>query len=269
MTMDLGLQGKVVFITGASGGIGRALAGELAAEGARLALHAHRDLAGLAAFVAERRLDAVTVRADVSQAAEIDAAMDAAAERLGRIDVCVVNAGVWPPEDVPLHQMDEARIRRVLDVNLLGAMFTARAFLRRLAIAGPRGDGFGAGLVFIGSTAGRFGERGHVEYAAAKAALRGVVLSLKNEIVHLDPAGRANLVEPGWTRTEMAAAAIDRNLVESALRTMPLRRLGTPEDVARTVTWLASPASRHITGAFLMVAGGMEGRVLWPGGSSS
>ena len=115
------------------------------------------------------------------------------------------------------------------------------------------------------STAGQFGEAGHVAYSASKAALRGVVRSLKNEIVHVDPAARVNLVDPGWTRTPMAEGAMeDAAAVERALATTPLRRVAEPEDVASTCVFLASPTrARHLTGQIVGVHGGMEGRRLW------
>jgi 3-oxoacyl-[acyl-carrier protein] reductase len=202
---------------------------------------------------------------DVRDPAGLEASMQRAEERWGRVDICVANAGIWPAEAHLLHELPEARVREVLEINLLGALWTARAFMASLSRRGPRKDGHGASLIFIGSTAGRFGERGHTEYAVSKAGLRGLLLSLKNEIVTLDPKARVNLVEPGWTVTPMAQASLDRSgATESVTRTMPLRQLASPDDVARAVLFLASPTmARHLSGETLMVAGGMEGRVLW------
>ncbi len=241
---------KLVCITGASGGIGRPLAEAFASRGARLLLLAHRGAASLDDWRGRARIAV----ADVRDPAALDAAL--AGER---IDVCVANAGIFPPDDVGLHAMSEARVREVIDTNLLGSMWTARAFLKNLA-AHPGRD---AALVLIGSTSARFGERGHAEYSTSKAGLYGLLRSLKNEIVDLDPTGRVNLVEPGWTVTEMARTSIDDGAVQRALRTMPLRRMAAPEDVANAVVFLASPAARHVTGEVLTVAGGMEGRVRW------
>lgn len=258
--MDLGLGDKVALITGAAGGIGAALVRAFVAEGARVLGTSRRppeippgDRVAWAA-------------ADVRRIEDLEAAARAAEARWGRLDVCVVNAGVWPPEDQPLDALPEARVREVLEVNLLGAMWTARAFLASLRRTGPRPDGHGASLIFIGSTAGRFGERGHAEYASTKAALRGLTLTLKNEIVAVDPAGRVNLIDPGWTVTPMVEDALDRDpgRVEQATRTMPIRRLATPDDVAAAALFFASPVmSRHVSGEALLVAGGMEGRILW------
>ena len=118
-------------------------------------------------------------------------------------------------------------------------------------------------VLFIGSTSGRFGERGHAEYSASKSALRGLTLSLKNEIVDLDPRGRVNLVEPGWTVTEMTKDALkDDAMLARSLATMPLKRVATPDDIADAVLWLSSPRARHVSGEVVTVAGGMEGRLL-------
>ena len=262
--MLLGLADRVVWVTGASGTIGRALAAAFAAEGAYLVLQAGGRAADLRAFVDARPWydRALVLGGDVRDEGALDGVVAAAEARFGRLDVCVPNAGIWPPEETPLHRMDAARIREVVEVDLLGVLWTVRAFLRSLERTGPRGDGEGAAVVLVGSTAGRFGERGHGEYAAAKSALRGLNLTLKNEIVALDPAARVNLVEPGWTVSEMTRSELARpGAAERALRTAALERLALPEDVASAVCWLASPAARHVTGEVLTVAGGMEGRV--------
>ncbi len=265
--MDLRLGDKTVFITGASGGIGRALARVFGAERARLILHAGRNAARLRQWLADQPFvrRATVVEADVTRPAEVQRAFDAGLRATGRIDACVVNAGIWPPQRANLHEMDEERIRAVLDVNLLGALWTCRAFLRVLAQSGPRPDGDGAAIVLIGSTAGRFGERGHCEYAVSKAGLHGLLLTLKNEIVDLDPCGRVNLVEPGWTRTAMTDEPLgDDETLRAVVATMPLRQIATAEDVARIVAAVASPAvSRHVSGQVLTIAGGMEGRLRW------
>lgn len=264
--METGLRDHVVFITGASGGIGRAVAEAVAAEGALLALHGRRQAAGLADYLAAQpwRDRALVVEADVAQPDQIAAAMDRAVERFGRVDVCVANAGQWPSEDRMLHEMSVERLRATLDTNLLGAAWTARAFMAALARTGPRPEG-GAALVFTGSTAGRYGERDHCDYAMSKAGLYGLVRSLKNEVVRLDPYARVNMVEPGWTVTHMARPALqDPEVVRRVVRTMPLRQIARAADIARTVVFLCSPLlARHISGEVITVAGGMEGRLLW------
>ncbi len=268
--MDLDLRGRVAFITGASGGIGWAMAQAFASEGARLVLHAHRHGAQLRERLARAGAawDALVVEADVTDPDAVQAAMDQGAQHFGRIDVCIANAGVWETESQPLDAMPVAHVRETLAVNLLGALWTARAFMGQLRRAVPADRGAGASLTFIGSTAGRFGERGHCDYAVSKAGLYGLLRTLKNEIVLIDPAARVNLVEPGWTQTALASDTLaETGMIERVVRTMPLRRIAQPLDIAAAVLFLSSPAAaRHVSGEVLTVAGGMEGRVLWEPG---
>ncbi|MFO7564112.1 MAG: SDR family oxidoreductase [Enhygromyxa sp.] len=265
--MDTQLAGLTVMITGASGGIGEAIALAFAREGANLVLHANRRLDKLEDLVGLEGLGdrSILGRSDLREPSALDPLFELARERFGRVDVVIANAGIWPPEDKPLHELEPARIREVLDVNLLGTIFTCRSFAAQLAARGPRADGRGASICLIGSTAGRFGEARHLEYAVSKAGLYGLMRSLKNELVELDPWARINLVEPGWTVTPMAEAALERpGTIEKVCATMPLRQLARPEDVARAVLFLSSPAlARHLSGEVLTVAGGMEGRRLW------
>jgi 3-oxoacyl-[acyl-carrier protein] reductase len=118
--------------------------------------------------------------------------------------------------------------------------------------------------VLVGSTAGIFGEAGHADYAAAKSAiLGGLLLSLKNEVVRKNPRARVNAVAPGWTESPMTRGHVSEEQVRRVSRTMALRKVAQPEDVARQVVVLASPAlSGHISGQVVTVAGGMEGRVV-------
>jgi 3-oxoacyl-[acyl-carrier protein] reductase len=120
--------------------------------------------------------------------------------------------------------------------------------------------------VFVGSTAGVFGEAGHADYAAAKSAITGgLLLSLKNEIVRIAPRGRVNAVAPGWTETPMTRGLVDPDQVRAVSRTMALRKVASPNDVAAQVVVLASDRlSGHVTGQLVVVAGGMEGRTVHP-----
>lgn len=271
--MDLGLRDRVVVVTGASGGIGRALSEAFADEGSLLALTSTSRLRELESWIAAQpwRDRAVALSADVTKPTSIGAALDAACARFGRVDACIANAGRWTPEFALLHQADEQRIRGAIDTNLMGSLWTARALFACLARTGPRpveAGGAGASLVFIGSTAGRFGEKGHAEYAVGKAGLYGLVRTLKNEIVDVDPYGRVNMIEPGWTVTHMVRPALDEpGRIAKVVRTMPLKQLARAKDIARAACFLCSPtAARHVTGEVLTIAGGMEGRVLWETG---
>ena len=142
--------------------------------------------------------------------------------------------------------------------NLTTTFLTARGFLREVA------RNHNGSLVLVGSTAGLVGEEGHADYAAAKSAiLGGLLLSLKNEIVRIAPTGRVNAVAPGWTDSPMTRGHVDPEAIRRISRTMALRKVALPEDVARQVVVLASDnLSGHVTGQIVTVAGGMEGRVL-------
>jgi 3-oxoacyl-[acyl-carrier protein] reductase len=255
--VDTDLKGKGVLVTGASGGIGAACARAFAAEGARVAVHYHRGRERAEAVAAELA-DAPVLGADLTSEEEVEHLFAAAREALGRIDVCVAVAGVWPREDRPVWQMSLERWRETLDANLTASFLTARAFLREVERNGS------GSLVLVGSTAGIFGEAGHADYAAAKSAiLVGLLLSLKNEIVRIAPAGRVNAVAPGWTESPMTRGLVDPERMRAVSRTMALRKIAQPEDVARQVVVLASDElSGHVTGQVVVVAGGMEGRVL-------
>ncbi len=256
--MDLGLDGLGVLVTGASGGIGGATARAFAAEGARVAAHYHRNAAAAQALAAE--IGGVALGADLRSQEQVDALIPAALEALGRLDVVVANAGVWPREDVDVVDLDLERWRATIEANLTATFLTCRAFLRHV-----RTTSSGA-LVLVSSTAGRFGEAGHADYAAAKAAIgRGLLLSLKNEAARLGPGVRVNAVAPGWTTSPMTARDLDHAAVERVTATMALRKVATTEDIAAAILWLASPtAAGHVTGTELVVAGGMEGRLLHP-----
>ena len=257
--MNTGLAGKGVLVTGASGGIGSACARAFAAEGARLAVHYHRG-EQRAREVAAELGGAPVLRADLQDEVEVDRLFAAAREALGRVEVCAAVAGVWPREDTPVWELSLERWEATLRANLTATFLTARGFLREVAR-----NGHGS-LVLVGSTAGRFGEAGHADYAAAKSALQGgLLLSLKNEIVRVAPKARVNAVAPGWTVSPMTRGAIDDDVVERVTRTMALRKVARPEDVARQVVVLASDElSGHVTGEVVTVAGGMEGRTVHP-----
>jgi 3-oxoacyl-[acyl-carrier protein] reductase len=255
--VETGLAGQGVVVTGASGGIGAACARAFAAEGARVLVHYRRGEERARALAVELG-GAPLVHADLTLETEAEQLFAGAREALGRVDVCAAVAGVYPAEDAPVWELDLERFEQTLEQNLTATFLTARAVLRGLA-----GTGRGA-LVLVGSTAGRFGEAGHADYAAAKAAIQvGLLLSLKNEVARLGPGVRVNAVAPGWTASPMTRGLREPDDVERSTRTMPLRKVATPEDVAAQVVVLASERlSGHVTGELVTVAGGMEGRVV-------
>ncbi len=257
--METGLAGQGVVVTGASGGIGAACARMFAAEGARVLVHYHRGEERARALAAELG-GASLVRADLTAEADVDRLFAQAREALGAVDVCAAVAGVYPSADEPVWELGLDRFERTIAQNLTATFLTARAFFREAARTG-RGS-----LVLVGSTAGRFGEAGHADYAAAKAAIQvGLLLSLKNEAARLGPGVRVNAVAPGWTASPMTRGLLEPDDVERITRTMPLRKVATPDDVAAQVVVLASERlSGHVTGELVTVAGGMEGRVVHP-----
>ncbi len=258
--MDTGLAGKGVVVTGASGGIGAACARQFAAEGAKVLVHYHRGEERARAVAAELG-GAAVAQADLTVESDVDRLFAGAREALGSVDVCAAVAGVWPAEDVPVWELSLERWEETVRQNLTATFLTARGFLREVAR-----NGHGS-LVLVGSTAGRFGEAGHADYAAAKSALQaGLLLSLKNEIARIAPLARVNAVAPGWTVSPMTRGLVDDEAVRRISRTMALRKVAQPEDVAAQVVVLASDVlSGHVSGQLVTVAGGMEGRVVHDG----
>ncbi len=255
--METGLAGKGVLVTGASGGIGAACARQFFAEGARVVVHYNRGRDRAEQIAAELG-GAPVAGADLADEADVERLFEEARRALGRVDVCAAVAGVWPRADEPVWELSLERWEQTLRANLTSAFLTARAFLREV---GRNGHG---SLVLVASTAGLVGEAGHADYAAAKSALaHGLLLSLKNEIVRVAPRGRVNCVCPGWTESPMTRGHVDPEQVRRISRTMALRKVAQPEDVARQVVALASDeVSGHVTGQVVTVAGGMEGRVV-------
>jgi 3-oxoacyl-[acyl-carrier protein] reductase len=255
--IETGLEGKGVIVAGASGGIGAACARAFAAERARVVVHYNRGEERARALAEE--IEAADVgQADVTCEAEVERLFDDARAALGTVDVCVAVQGVWPREDVPVWELPLDRWEETLRQNLTSVFLVARGFLREVSR-----NGHGS-LVLVGSTAGIFGEAGHADYAAAKSGvLGGLLLSLKNEITRIAPLGRVNAVAPGWTESPMTRGLVDPETVRAVSRTMALRKVAQPADVAAQVVALASDrVSGHVSGQVVVVAGGMEGRTV-------
>jgi 3-oxoacyl-[acyl-carrier protein] reductase len=265
--METSLRDKVVLITGASGGIGSATARAFAAEGAKLVLHCHRNLTGARRLQKElAAIESLVIAADLTKEAAVKKLFTQALKKFGRVDTLVANAGSWEVHAVPLHEKSLAQWRDTIDGVLTSAFLCTREFFR---IVAKQKTG---NAVVIGSTAAVFGEAGHADYAAAKAALAyGFTRSLKNELARLAPhtknycGGRINCICPGWTAVPRNIAKLmDAQIIRKVTATMALPKIARPEDIANAVVFLSSDQlAGHITGQTLVIAGGMEGRTLW------
>lgn len=256
--MNLGLGGKTVLITGASGGIGRATAEIFAEEGTSLILHCRRNIDALREMRKSLLVASAAYSGDISDERDVDLLFSDTYRIFGGIDVCIANAGIAPSDDRNVEEMMPERFDQVIETNLRGAWLTAKAFFRVMnADSSPV-------LIFVGSTSGTYGEEGHSEYSVSKAGLYGLTKTLSIEITRLtQQRGRVNMVSPGWIRTEMTKDfEADKNLVRREMQTRALGRVGYPEEVAKLIVFLASDAASYITGQNIHVDGGMGARVL-------
>jgi 3-oxoacyl-[acyl-carrier protein] reductase len=265
--LNADLAGKSVLVTGASGGIGSAIARAFLDEGGRVIAHYHRRKNALAEFqTMVSRQQLLTVQADLTREADVKRLFSAAVKSFGRIDTVIANAASWEIRDVPLQQMTLQQWRKSINGVLTSTFLTLREFFK-IVEKQRRGN-----AVVIASTAAVFGEAGHADYAAAKAAIAyGLTRSLKNELSRLAPhtndycGGRINCISPGWTIVPRLKAKLsDAKAVRKVTATMALPQLARPVDIANAAVFFASDSlARHLTGQNLVIAGGMEGRWLW------
>lgn len=259
--MDLELQNKHVIVTGASGGIGTEITKIFLSEKANVTAQFNTKNDSLKELMKSHADCLQMIQADLRKEEDVKKLFKNANEKFGRVDVLIANAGVWPKEITPIYKMSLERWNSTLSIDLTSVFLCSKYFMQNLE--NYLGD-FGS-IILIGSTAGVFGEANHGDYSSAKAGMKGFMLSVKNEIVHIASKGRINLVNPGWTVTPMARGSLtDKESVKKILQTIPMRKVATPEDIANTVVFLSSEkASGHISGQTITIAGGMEGRVLF------
>jgi len=263
--MDLQLENVHVLVTGASGGIGVETTRLFLKQGAMVSAHYRTSPSILNDLLSEYGPGRVqAVKADLTKEEDVMTMFAEATRAYGPVQVVIVNHGYWPPEAVPVVRMTLDQWNSTVSTDLTSSFLVIRGYLRGLETASSSVKEKAA-IVLIGSTAGKYGEAGHADYAACKSAMMyGLTLSLKNEVVKIAPKGRVNCVAPGWVRTPMAASALkDPKVVYQAIATTPLKKVAEPADIASQIVLLSSTAvSGHVSGQVVMVEGGMEGRLL-------
>ena len=247
--LDLELAGRIALVTGASRGIGKAIALDLAGRGADVVVNfsqSHAAAAAVAAQIEALGRRSLAVQADVSDPDAVRAMTDRVGAELGRPDILVNNAGIT--RDTLAMRMKDEDWAAVLATDLTGAFLVTRACMR-----GMVRKRWGR-IITIGSVVGTMGNAGQVNYAAAKAGLAGMTRSLAKELGSRNIT--VNLVAPGFIRTDITAD-LTQEQIDAVLSQVPLERLGDPEDVAPLVGFLAGDGARYITGQVLHVDGGL------------
>jgi len=242
------LDGQIALVTGATRGIGKAIALELARQGASVVGTSTTDAgaAAISAYLREAGARGEGIRLDVTDAASIEVARSSIAERLGEVAILINNAGIT--RDNLLLRMKDDEWDAIMDTNLKSVYRLSKAVLRGMMKARH------GRIVNIGSVVGVSGNAGQVNYAAAKAALIGFSKSLAQEIGSRNIT--VNCVAPGFIDTDMTRSLTDAQR-QKLIERIPLGRLGLPEDVAHAVAFLASREAGYITGATLHVNGGL------------
>jgi 3-oxoacyl-[acyl-carrier protein] reductase len=243
------LRGKTAIITGGSRGIGRSTTLRLAEAGANVVVNYLSNEAAAEEVVREAKekgVDALAIRADVSNVDQAEHLVQLTVERFGGLDIVVANAGIW--EGSPIESMSESLWDRVIDINLKGTWSVCRAAVK---VMKQQKSG---SIVIVSSTAGQRGEAGYSNYAASKGGQISFTKALASELA---PHVRVNCVAPGWVDTELNEDVFgDQAYRRKVTDEIPLRRMATADDIAFPIVFLASEWARHITGEVLNVNGG-------------
>ena len=243
------LKGKTAVVTGASRGIGRAIAIKLATLGVNIVVNYRNSYDAVQEVVKEIQAlgaRALAVQCDISSFKDVESMMKKSMEELGSIDILVNNAGIT--KDGLLMRMKEEEFDSVIDINLKGA-FNCTRHISAIMLKQRSGR-----IINISSVSGLTGNAGQVNYSSAKAGILGMTKAVAKEL-----AGRGvtcNAVAPGYIQTDMTEGLADK-VKENIMNSIPLKRLGTPEDVANAVAFLASEEAAYITGQVINVDGGM------------
>ncbi len=241
--------GKTAVVTGASRGVGRATALRLAEAGANVIVnYLTNDVEGAETvrLCEERGVRAVAVKGDTSEFLQAKRVADRAIEEFGGIDLLVLNAGIW--EGAPIEDMSEEVWNKVLNTNLKSAWAMSKACVPSMK---KRESG---SIVLVSSTAGQRGEANFSNYAASKGGQISFTKALASELC---PKIRVNCVAPGWIETAMVRPVFDDpDYYKSVVKSIPLERIATTDDVALAICFLLSPWSRHITGEVMNINGG-------------
>ena len=245
--MDLQLEGSVAIVTGASRGLGRAAAGALVAEGARV-VAAARSAGALDELAEEAGGSIHPVRCDMGDAGAVAELVDVAVERFGRLDCVVNNAGIAPAG--AFLEQDPAVLSDVVAVNVLAPAILSQAAGRHFVQAGVAGS-----IINIGSTSSLKGKPLLAAYSASKGALVRLTEALAGEWARHDI--RVNMIAPGAFATEAQAQVLaDERMLAARLRKIPMRRMGEPAELGPLVCYLASPLSAFVTGSCFVIDGG-------------
>lgn len=251
------MDGKVALITGGSRGIGAETVRMFSEAGARVAFSYRQARERAEALVAECSgpQSCRAIQQELSNPADGRALVAAAVAAFGRLDILVVNHGIWPAEDVSIAKMADEQWRRTMGVNLDSVFGLVQAAVAQMDKQAPvQGEAAGH-IVLISSTAGQRGEANHADYAVTKGALISLTKSLSSELA---PRGiRVNCVAPGWVATEMSAAAVGDPEMGAKIREgIPVGRVASTREIAGPVLFLCTPLAGFISGEVLNVNGG-------------